>query len=85
MIEDIQSVDIARGMRTGRYNSRGVHWRGDGGGQERALANEYRLWAEALHHSHPFISSELLMGLMKTYEAEAAREDTEATIQRRLR
>jgi hypothetical protein len=84
-MEDIQSVDMARGMRTGRYNARGVHWRGEGGGQERALADEYRTWAEALHHSHPFASSELLMGLVKTYEAEADREDTEATIQRRLR
>jgi addiction module HigA family antidote len=85
VIEDIQSVDMARGVRTGRYNARGVHWRGEGGGQERALADEYRTWAEALQHSHPFVSSKLLMGLVKTYEAEAAREDTEATIQRRLR
>lgn len=85
VIEDIQSVDIVRGMRTGRYNARGVHWRGEGGGQERALANEYRTWAEALQHSHPFVSSKLMMGLVKTYEAEAEREDTEATIQRRLR
>lgn len=85
VIEDIQSVDMVRGMRTGRYNARGAHWRGEGGGQERALADEYRTWAEALQHSHPFVSSKLLMGLVKTYEAEAEREDTEATIQRRLR
>lgn len=83
--EDIQSVEMARGMQTGRYNARGVHWRGEGGGQERALADEYRTWANALQNSHPFVSSKLLMGLVKTYEAEAKREDTEATIQRRLR
>lgn len=85
VIEDIQSVDMARGMCIGRYNARGAHWRGEGGGQERALADEYRTWAEALEHTHPFVSSSLLMGLVKTYEAEAEREDTEATIQRRLR
>jgi addiction module HigA family antidote len=85
VIEDIQSVDMVRGMRTGRYNARGVHWRGEGGAQERALADKYRTWAEALQHSHPFVSSKLLIGLVKTYEAEAEREDTEATIQRRLR
>lgn len=85
VIEDIQSVDMALGMHTGRYNARGVHSRGEGGGQERALAEEYRSWAEALQHSHPFVSSKLLMDLAKTYEAEAKREDTQATIQRRLR
>lgn len=84
VIEDIQSIEMVRGMRTGRRNARGMHWRGEGGGQERALADEYRMWAEALQNSHPFVSSILLMGLVETYEAEAEREDTEATIQRRL-
>jgi addiction module HigA family antidote len=85
VIEDIRSVDIVRGMHIGRFNARGVHWRGEGGAQERALASQYRAWAEALQDSHPFVCSQLLMGLVKTYEADAKREDTEATIQRRLR
>ena len=76
---------MARGMRPGRCNARGVHWRGVGGGQERALAAEYRTWAETIQQSHPFVSSKLLTGLVKTYEAEAEREDTEPTIQMRLR
>ena len=72
------------GVHTGLYNSRGVTWRGEGGDQERALADKYRAWANALQFSHPFVASELLMGMVTTYEHEANREDTEAGIMRRL-
>lgn len=83
VLEDIQSEAIARGVRTGLYNERGVHWRGEGGDQERELADMYRGWANSLQYSHPFVAS-LLRGLVKTYESEASREDTEAGIRRRL-
>ena len=85
VMEDIQSEDMMSGARTGVYNSRGVHWRGEGGDQERELAEKYRKWAEALQVSHPFVASKLLMGLAKTYDHEASREDTEAGIRRRMR
>jgi addiction module HigA family antidote len=85
VLEDIQSDDIIRGMHTGVYNSRGVHSRGEGGDQERALADKYRKWALTLQSSHPFVSSKLLMGLANTYEHQANKEDTEAGIRRRLR
>jgi hypothetical protein len=85
VMEEIQSEDMMRGAHTGVYNSRGVHWRGEGGDQERGLAAQYRKWGEALQFSHPFVSSHLLMNLAKTYEHEANREDTEAGIRRRLR
>jgi hypothetical protein len=62
-----------------------VHWRGEGGDQERESAEKYRKWGEALQFSHPFVSSKLLMELARTYECEASREDTEAGIRRRLR
>ena len=71
LMEDIQSDDISRGARTGKYNLRGVHFRGEGGNDERKLANMYRAWADALQHSHPFVSSSLLTKLVKTYEHEA--------------
>ena len=77
-MEDIQSESMMRGAHTGVYNSRGVHWRGEGGDQERELAEKYRKWGEALQVSHPFVASKLLMGLAKTYDREASREDTEA-------
>lgn len=85
VMEDIQSEEMMNSARTGVYNSRGVHWRGEGGTQERELADKYRKWGEALQFSHPFVSSKLLMGLAKTYDQEAGRQDTEAGIRRRLR
>ena len=84
-MEEIQSESMMQGAHTGIYNSRGVHWRGEGGEQERELADKYRKWGQALQVTHPFVASKLLMGLAKTYEHEASREDTEAGIRRRLR
>ncbi|MDX8470322.1 HigA family addiction module antitoxin [Mesorhizobium sp. VK23B] len=85
VIEDIQSEDMESGAHTGLYNSRGVHWRGEGGDQERELASKYRAWAEALQYSHPFVSSKLLMGMVRTYEYEAGQQDTAAGVRRRMR
>ena len=85
VMEDIQSESIMQGAHTGVYNSRGVHWRGEGGDQERKLGEKYRKWGLALQLSHPYVSVKLLMELAKTYEREANREDTEAGIRRRLR
>ncbi|MCE9526820.1 MAG: hypothetical protein K8R36_12285, partial [Planctomycetales bacterium] len=73
------------GARIGVYNSRGFHFRGEGGDQERELAEKYRKWGQALQFSHPYVSSKLLMSLAETYEHEAGHEDTEAGIRRRLR
>jgi len=84
-MEETRSEQMMRGAQTGVYNSRGVHSRGEGGDQERALAEKYRKWGQALHSSHPFVASRLLMGLVRTYEHEASCEDTEADIVRRLR
>ncbi|WP_223437896.1 MULTISPECIES: HigA family addiction module antitoxin [unclassified Pseudomonas] len=85
VMEDLQSEDVASGAHTGLYNARGAHWRGEGGNQERELADKYRSWADALQFTHPFVSSSLLMGMVKTYEREAERQDTEEGIRRRLR
>jgi addiction module HigA family antidote len=85
VLEDIQSESLVHGMHIGVYNSRGAHWRGEGGDQERELAAKYRKWGQALQSSHPYVGSVLLMGLARSYEADANREDTEAGIRRRLR
>lgn len=84
VMEDLQSEEISSGAHTGLYNSRGVHWRGEGGAQERELADKYREWADALQFTHPFVSS-LLISMVQTYEDEAERQDTEAGIRLRLR
>jgi hypothetical protein len=85
VMEDIQSEPMMRGAHSGVYNSRGVHWRGEGGAQERQLAEKYRKWGQALQVSHPFVAAKLLTGLAQTYDHDASREDTEAGIRRRLR
>lgn len=85
VMEELQSESLSNGAHTGRYNARSVHWRGEGGGQERELAHKYRKWADALQFTHPFVSSSLLMSMVRTYEREADQQDTEAGIRRRLR
>ena len=86
-MEEIQSEPMVQGTHTGVYNSRGVVTRalGEGGHQERELAEKDRKWGQALQLSHPYGSSKLLMELARTYEHDANREDTEAGIRRRLR
>jgi len=84
VIEIIQSKSMSRGACTGLYNARGAHWRGEGGDDERKLAEKYRAWADSLQYSHPFVASAILMEMVRTYEHEAIREDAEAGIRRRL-
>jgi addiction module HigA family antidote len=85
VMEEVQSEPMMNGAHMGVYNSRGVHVRGEGGDQERDLADKYRRWGSALQISHPFVASRLLMALANTYDHEASREDTAAMIRRRLR
>lgn len=85
VMEDVHSKNMMEGAHTGIYNSRGVVARGEGGNQERSLAEKYRAWSNVLGYSHPFVASELLMCLANTYEHEGNREDTDVLIRRRLR
>lgn len=85
VLEEIQSEKISNGITVGLYNSRGVHYRDEGGGQERTLATMYRRWASALEFSYPFVASTILKNMADSYERDAQREDTEAGIRRRLR
>jgi addiction module HigA family antidote len=83
-MEEIASPEIGRGFHIGVRNSRGVHWRGEGGTQERELAAKYRAWAERLHFDYPYVGA-VLEGIAKSYEREAGWEDCEAKIEKRLR
>lgn len=85
VLEEVQSDAMMNGVRTGLFNARGWHLRGEGGAQEWNLADQYRTWADELRYSHPYVSSRLLMELAKTYEDDARREDTDAIVRRRLR
>lgn len=82
LMEDVHSEDIMNGARTGIYNARGVYWRGDGGKQERELAEKYQNWANALQFTHSFVSS-FLMSIVEIYEKEAKEQDAKAKIRRR--
>jgi len=83
-MEGIASPEIGRGFQIGVYNSRGVHSRGEGGEQERELAAKYRRWAEHLHFEYPYVGG-VLEHIAASYERDAAWEDSEAKITKRLR
>jgi hypothetical protein len=84
-METLRSDEVMDGAHTGKYNSRGVHGGGKGGEKERALAGQFKRWANSLRVSHRFVASKLLDGLARTYDGEADRNDVRATLSRRLR
>lgn len=83
-MEGIASHEMGRGFHNGVFNSRGFHCRGEGGEQELELVAKYRAWAERLHFDYPYVG-EVLEDIAATYEREAARQDSEANITKRLR
>jgi hypothetical protein len=83
-MEGIASPEIGRGFYIGVHNSRGVHWRGEGGKQERELAAKYRAWAERLHFDYPYVGG-VLEDIAESYEREAGWHDSHAIITKRLR
>lgn len=85
VMEDVQSESIMAAVQTGVYNLRGLHAVGHGGEQEYELAEKYRNWAKQIQISSPFVASELLMKLSKTYESEAVLNDSKEKIKRRIR
>jgi len=83
VLEECGTRDIAIGAQIGVYNSRGAHFRGEGGDQERALAQTYRNWSRTLAFEYPYVSN-LLEGIADGYSRQAEREDSEAAVRRRL-
>jgi addiction module HigA family antidote len=84
VLEECGTSDIATGVQVGVYNSRGVHFRGEGGGQERDLAEKYRTWSRKLAFEYPYVA-DLVEGIVQTYDRQAEREDTDAAVRKRLR
>ncbi|MFX0561145.1 hypothetical protein TEPIDINF_002607 [Tepidibacillus infernus] len=83
-MEGIALLGIGEGFSIGVRNSRGVHWRSEGGEQERKLAAKYRAWAERLHFDYPYVGG-IIEGIAESYEREARWHDSEANITKRLR
>jgi hypothetical protein len=84
VLEECGTSDIASGVHVGVYNSRGAHWRGEGGGQERDLAAKYRNWARKLAFEYPYVAN-LVEGIAVTYDRQAVMQDSESAVRRRLR
>jgi transcriptional regulator with XRE-family HTH domain len=79
VIESVQSDELERGVAVGVYNKRGATWRGphDGGQQEKALAEAYRMWASRIALKWPRTAA-LLEGIAKTYDREGQWHDEDA-------
>ncbi|QDP18694.1 hypothetical protein [Sphingomonas xanthus] len=83
-LEQVANEDLGRGLQIAKRNSRGAHWRGEGGAQERAIAAKYAGWAKAMEYTHPRVAA-ILHELELSYLHEAEWEDNEAKIMRRMR
>ena len=77
--------DIRKGFKTGTINKHGApsYAPDEGGSQERALAANYRHYANALRTSHPNLAA-VLDELDHTYEHEGTHEDLEARLRREV-
>lgn len=81
-LEDITSKDIAIGVNIGVRNARGVTWRGEGGQQERELAEKYRNWSQQLAFEYPYVSA-LVEQIAHSYDDEAKWWDTDDNVRKR--
>tara|TARA_R110000751_G_scaffold8822_2_gene33921 strand:+ start:2294 stop:6379 length:4086 start_codon:yes stop_codon:yes gene_type:complete len=82
-MEWMSSAKVGSGFVVGTHNSRGIYSRGEGGDQERDLANKYRNWSRKLEYEFPYVAS-VLNRIAGSYEREAEREDTDAKVRHRL-
>ncbi len=83
-MERIASPEIAEGFLIGVHNSRGAHWRDEGGAQERELAAKYRGWSQKLAFEYPYVAG-VLEQIAVSYDREAEWHDSEAKVSKRLR
>jgi hypothetical protein len=82
-LEACGSERMLRGMRIGLSNSRGAVWRGEGGGQERTLAEKYRGYARQLGAKYP-VTARMLEGIAESYDGQAEWHDTDEAVRKRL-
>ncbi len=79
VIEAIESDDLEQGVRLAVYNNRGVTTRviGEGGGQERVLAQKYNGYAEKVKFKWPH-TAYVLLKIADTWRLESERHDNDA-------
>lgn len=79
VFEKNMGEDVGRGLMTERHNMRGVYTKAiyEGGVQERALAQQYRDWAEASRRRWPKMAA-ILDAIADSWECDGRREDERA-------
>jgi hypothetical protein len=82
-LEWMASEHVGRGFCIGNRNARGVHWRGEGGDQERDLAAKFRTCAQRVGFEFPYVRK-LLESIADSYESEAQWQDTDAKVRSRI-
>ena len=82
-LDGVGSQEIATGMVVGIRNARGGTLRGEGGAQERALAEQYRSWAREVAFEYPFTAN-MLEQVATSYDHEAKWWDNEDGVRQRL-
>jgi hypothetical protein len=83
-MEWIASPQIAIGFEIGTRNSRGAHWRGEGGAEEREFAAKFGNWARQLKFEFPYVAS-VLESIAASYDREAEWHDSDARVRKWLR
>jgi hypothetical protein len=85
LLEEVASEQIGRGIGVGIVNSRGMVSCaiGEGGAQERAIAERYRTYARLLRDGWPRTAS-LMREVADRHDADARREDTRAELEEDL-
>jgi len=78
LLEQYETRDVERGIEVGLYNKRGVTSRalGEGGKQERELAEKYQHQADKIKHMWPRTAA-MLKRIADSYKRDAARWDLE--------
>ena len=78
-VERLAADHIDRGLEVERHNMRGIYNKAlyEGGDQERALADQYRGWADTSRARWPRMARVLEI-IAEGWEAYARREDAEA-------
>jgi len=82
VIEEVSSRELELGIEIGVYNKRGVWSKsvGEGGLQERQLAETYRNYATAVGDTHPRTGA-MLRRIADGYDSDAHREDIRAELE----
>jgi hypothetical protein len=85
LIEETQSEELVRGLRTGRFNQRGVVTKHPltGGAPERAIVERYERDAAAVAARWPRTAA-FLRSFARSYAQDAEREDLDAELRHDL-